>query len=69
MARQFARNSIFNFLGAATPALANLVAVPVLVNHLGEADYGLLTLVLALVGYFSLLDISATQGSTRFIAE
>ena len=69
MTHQFARNSIFNFMGAATPALANLVAVPVLVNNLGNADYGLLTLVLALVGYFSLLDISATQGSTRFIAE
>ena len=69
MTNKFAKNSIFNFMGAATPALANLVAVPVLVNNLGKADYGLLTLVLALVGYFSLLDISATQGSTRFIAE
>ena len=69
MTQKFARNSILNFMGAATPALANLVAVPVLVNNLGDANYGLLTLVLALVGYFSLLDISATQGSTRFIAE
>jgi len=69
MTKKFARNSILNFMGAATPALANLVAVPVLVNNLGSADYGLLTLVLALVGYFGLLDISATQGSTRFIAE
>jgi O-antigen/teichoic acid export membrane protein len=69
MAHKLVRNSIFNFAGAAMPALANLVAVPVLVNSLGDADYGLLTLVLALVGYFSLLDISASQGSTRFIAE
>jgi O-antigen/teichoic acid export membrane protein len=69
MTQKFAINSILNFMGAATPALANLIAVPVLINNLGNADYGLLTLVLALVGYFSLLDISATQGSTRFIAE
>ncbi|WP_445367271.1 oligosaccharide flippase family protein [Methylomonas sp. BW4-1] len=69
MQHKFARNSIFNFMGAATPALANLIAVPVLVNSLGDANYGLLSLVLAVVGYFGLLDISATQGSTRFIAE
>jgi len=63
------KNSIVNFLGAAIPAVANLVAVPLLVHNLGTEDYGLLTLVLALVGYFALLDINATQGSIRFIAE
>jgi O-antigen/teichoic acid export membrane protein len=69
MSQKFAKNSILNFLGAVTPALANLISVPVLVHSLGTADYGLLNLVLALVGYFALLDISATQGSVRFIAE
>ena len=69
MNSKFAKNSILNFLGAATPAIANLFSVPVLVKSLGEANYGLLTLVLALIGYFSLLDINVTQGSTRFIAE
>lgn len=69
MTPKLAVNATLNFLGAATPAVANLIAVPVLVKNLGDADYGLLTLVLALVGYFSLLDISATQGTTRFIAE
>jgi O-antigen/teichoic acid export membrane protein len=69
MKSKLAINAVFNFIGAATPALANLIAVPILVKNLGDANYGLLTLVLALVGYFSLLDISATQGTTRFIAE
>lgn len=69
MTYKFARNSVFNFLGAVMPALANLLAVPVMVNKLGAGDYGLLTLVIALIGYFALLDINATQGSIRFIAE
>ncbi|MGZ4959249.1 MAG: oligosaccharide flippase family protein [Methylomonas sp.] len=69
MNHKFAKNSALNFMGAVTPALANLIAVPVLVNYLGTAEYGLLTLILALVGYFALLDINATQGSIRFIAE
>ena len=60
MTQQFAKNSIFNFMGAATPALANLVAVPVLVNNWEKRIIHRPHL-LALVGYFSLLDISATQ--------
>lgn len=69
MTQGMLKNSLANFLGAAIPAVANLIAVPLLVHNLGVEDYGLLTLVLALVGYFALLDINATQGSVRFIAE
>ena len=64
-----ARNAGFNFLGAAAPALLSIATLPYILFRLGEADFGLLTLVTAIVGYFALLDISVTAGSTKFVAQ
>lgn len=64
-----ARNAAFNFLGAAAPALLNLATIPFIVASLGPADFGMLMLVTAVVGYFSLLDINVTAGSTKFVAQ
>lgn len=69
MKKVLIRNSLLNCFGAIIPALANLISVPVLIRNLGAENYGLLTLVLALVGYFSILDVNLTQGATRFISE
>jgi O-antigen/teichoic acid export membrane protein len=64
-----ARNASFNLLGAAVPAAAALLTVPVLIAHLGSSAYGVLVLVTALVGYFAILDVNATAGSVKFIAQ
>lgn len=64
-----ARNAIFNFIGALAPALAALLTVPVLVAHLGTAEYGVLVLITAIVGYFAVLDVNVTAGSVKYIAE
>ena len=64
-----ARNAAFNLLGAAAPALLSVVTLPYIVGKLGVVDFGLLTLVTAITGYFALIDISVTAGSTKFVAQ
>ena len=63
------RNSLANFLGGVLPALVMLVTVPLMVSGLGLADYGMLTLITAITGYFSIMDINLTAGSVKFVAE
>lgn len=63
------RNAVANLLAAAIPALVMLVTVPLVVRGLGEAGYGVYSLVTAIVGYFAVIDINVTAGSVKFIAE
>lgn len=69
MRRQLLRNSAANFLGGALPALVTVITVPLVVHSLGEAQYGLLSLVLAVVGYFAIIDVNITAGSVKYLAE
>ncbi|MBQ5938592.1 MULTISPECIES: oligosaccharide flippase family protein [unclassified Massilia] len=62
-------NAWANLLGAAIPALVMLGTVPLVVKGLGEANYGVYSLVTAIVGYFAVIDINVTAGSVKYIAE
>jgi O-antigen/teichoic acid export membrane protein len=44
------RSSVFNSVGGALKALISFAAIPLLIAALGESDYGLWTLVSAVVG-------------------
>lgn len=66
---RLARNAWSNLLGAAIPALVMLGTVPLVVKGLGDAGYGLYSLVTAIVGYFAVIDINVTAGSVKYIAE
>ncbi|MDG7001327.1 MAG: hypothetical protein JRN15_19700, partial [Nitrososphaerota archaeon] len=63
------RNSLSNFAGLGLPALATIASVPVIIHRLGGATYGVLSLVVAIVGYFSIIDVNVTAGSTKYLAE
>jgi O-antigen/teichoic acid export membrane protein len=63
------RNAFSNFLGAMIPALVALGTVPLVVKGLGDASYGVYSLVTAIVGYFAVIDINVTAGSVKYIAE
>jgi O-antigen/teichoic acid export membrane protein len=63
------RNAFSNFLGAMVPALVALGTVPLVVKGLGDASYGVYSLVTAIVGYFAVIDINVTAGSVKYIAE
>lgn len=68
MKLQLVRNAFSNLLGALVPALVALGTVPLVVRGLGDASYGVYSLVTAIVGYFAVLDINVTAGSVKFIA-
>lgn len=63
------RNSLTNFLGGVLPAIVLLITVPLMVSGLGLANYGLLTVVSAITGYFSIIDINLTAGSVKYVSE
>lgn len=63
------RNAISNLLGGLIPAVVTVLTLPFVVNALGSESYGVLTLISAIVGYFSILDINVTAGSIKFVAE
>lgn len=68
MATRFGRNAASNFIAGLLPALVGLATVPFIVHGLGKESYGLFTLITSIVGYFALIDINVTAGSTKHIA-
>lgn len=63
------RNGAFNLAGALLPALALFVTIPLIVHRLGADAYGALVLVTSIVGYFGIIDVNATAGTVKFVAE
>jgi O-antigen/teichoic acid export membrane protein len=63
-----ARNVALNFGGWLLPALAALIAVPILVRSLGDARFGVLALAWTTLGYFSLFDLGIGRAVTHGVA-
>ena len=68
MKLRLASNAMANLLGALVPSLVALGTVPLVVRGLGDASYGVYSLVTAIVGYFAVIDINVTAGSVKFIS-
>ncbi len=67
--RRLVRNVSWNLIGNGAPLLVALVAIPILVEGLGTARFGVLTLAWMVVGYFSLFDLGLGRALTKLIAE
>ena len=67
--RLLARNTLWNLLGSGAPALVALLAIPVLIRHIGVPRFGLLTIIWTVVGYFSLFDLGLGAALTRMVAD
>lgn len=63
------RNSVANMGAALLPAVAMLVTLPFIVRMLGLETFGILTMVMAITGYFAIIDINVTAGSTKYVSE
>ena len=63
------RNSVANVLGSVLPSLVTIITTPLLLHHLGIANYGLLTIITAITGYFAIIDINLTAGSVKYVSE
>ena len=62
------RNTIWNLIGTGLPFLLGAVTIPYLVKHLGIEGFGILTLVWALIGYFSLFDFGLGRALTQQVS-
>ncbi len=67
--RRLARNVVWNLLGTGAPLLVAVVAIPLLIDGLGTARFGVLTLAWMVVGYFSLFDLGLGRALTKLVAE
>ncbi len=64
-----ARNVGLNLLGQLVPAVVAFIAMPIVIHRLGDARFGVLSLTLIVLGYFSLLDFGLGRATTKFVAE
>ena len=63
------RNILWNLAGAGLPLLAGAAFIPYLVREAGVEVFGILTLVWALIGYFSLFDFGLGRALTQQVAQ
>ena len=62
------RNTIWNLAGMGLPLLIGVFAIPYLYHALGAEKIGFLTLVWALIGYFSLFDFGLGRALTQQVS-
>jgi O-antigen/teichoic acid export membrane protein len=62
------RNALWNLTGAAAPLLIGAITIPYLIEKTGVESFGVLTLVWALIGYFSLFDFGLGRALTQQVA-
>lgn len=62
------RNAALNLGSRALPAIAAVLAIPMIIRGLGLEQYGILSLALIIVTYFSLFDCGLGGATTKFVA-
>jgi O-antigen/teichoic acid export membrane protein len=62
------RNTLWNLAGTGLPLLLGAVAIPYLIDEVGVEAFGILTLIWALIGYFSLFDFGLGRALTQQVA-
>jgi O-antigen/teichoic acid export membrane protein len=62
------RNTLWNLFGAGAPFLLGIATIPYLIRHIGVERFGVLTIVWALIGYFSLFDFGLGRALTQQVA-
>ncbi len=65
----FKVNVLWNLFGVGFPLLVGVIAIPPLIETLGVARFGILSLAWIVVGYFSFFDLGLGRAMTQLIAE
>ena len=66
--RVLARNVFWNFVGMVAPLVVALVSIPALLAGMGSDRFGLLAIIWAGVGYFSLFDLGLGRALTKMVS-
>ncbi len=61
-------NIIFNLGGALVPLCVSILVIPLYLVRVGQARYGIISLVWLLFGYFGLFDLGLSQATTNHLA-
>jgi O-antigen/teichoic acid export membrane protein len=62
------KNTLWNLLGSVAPILIGIAALPYIYNQIGIERIGILTIIWALIGYFSIFDFGLGRAITQRIA-
>jgi O-antigen/teichoic acid export membrane protein len=62
------RNTMWNLVGTCSPILLGAITIPYLIRQVGLEAFGILTLIWALIGYFSLFDFGLGRALTQQVA-
>ena len=65
---KIAKNSFFNIAGYIIPGILSIPILGYMARELGIEEFGLFTIILALVGYASIFDVGITRSVIREIA-
>lgn len=64
-----ARNTIWSLVGNSVPLGIAVIAIPVVIKHLGTERFGLLSIIWVVIGYFSVFDLGLSRALTQLIAK
>lgn len=62
------RNTLWNLAGTGFPLVLGAITIPYLIKEVGVEAFGILTIVWALIGYFSLFDFGLGRALTQQVA-
>src|ERR1700761_2236888 len=63
------RNFVFNLIYPMMRLAVAIVTVPIYIHHVGDARYGVISIVWILLGYFGFLDLGLSRASINALAK
>jgi len=69
LAQKSFKNSLFNAGGFVWPIGISLIFTPYIVHNLGKEEYGILSIVSVVTGYFAFLDLGLGSAGIKYISE